>query len=40
MIYFGNGIWRGSTITSQGPQFLQNQSVVMPAFTFGIALNR
>ena len=40
MIYFGNGIWRGSTITSQGPQFLQNQSVIMPAFTFGIALNR
>jgi len=40
LLYFGNGIWRGSTITSQGPQFLQNQSVIMPAFTFGVALNR
>ena len=40
LLYFGNGIWRGSTVTSQGPQFLQNQSVIMPAFTFGVALNR
>lgn len=40
MLYFGNGMWRGATVTSGAPQFLQNQSVVMPAFTFGIALNR
>jgi hypothetical protein len=40
LLYFGNGIWRGSTVTSLGPQFLQNQSIIMPAFTFGVALNR
>ena len=40
LLYFGNGIWRGATVSSQGPQSLQNQSTIIPAFTFGVALNR
>ncbi len=40
MMYFARGIWRGSTPTEQGNQFSDNQNLVMPAFTFGIALNR
>jgi len=40
MLYFGRGIWRGSTVTSQGPQFAQDQHLIMPGFTFGVALNR
>jgi hypothetical protein len=40
MIYLDRGVWRGATSTSQGSQFQQNQGVVMPAFTFGLALNR
>ena len=40
MMYFARGIWRGSTITEGGNQFSNNQNLVMPAFTFGVALNR
>ena len=40
LMYFARGIWRGSTNTEQGNQFSDNQNLVMPAFTFGIALNR
>ena len=52
MMYFGRGIWRDSTdlavqntLTNvappSSPSFsLTNQSLIMPAFTFGIALNR
>ncbi len=40
MLYFGRGIWRGSTVTEQGNQFSQDQSLVMPGFTFGFAINR
>ena len=40
MLYFARGIWRGSTNTEQGNQFSDNQNLVMPAFTFGVALNR
>lgn len=40
MMYFARGIWRGSTLTEQGNQFANNQNLIMPAFTFGIALNR
>ena len=40
MLYFARGIWRGSTVTEGGNQFSDNQNLVMPAFTFGIALNR
>ena len=40
MLYFGRGIWRGSTLTEQGNQFSNDQHLIMPGFTFGIALNR
>jgi hypothetical protein len=40
MIYFGQGIWRGSTLSSQGRQFETNQQLVMPGLTFGFAINR
>jgi hypothetical protein len=40
MLYFGRGIWRGSTSTEGGNQNMNNQNLVMPAFTFGVALNR
>ena len=52
MMYFGRGIWRDSTdlavqntLTNVAPASspslsLTNQSLIMPAFTFGIALNR
>jgi len=40
LLYFARGIWRGSTNTEQGNQFSDNQNLVMPAFTFGVALNR
>ena len=40
MLYFARGIWRGSTVTEGGNQFSDNQNLVMPAFTFGVALNR
>jgi len=40
MLYFGRGIWRGSTSTEGGDQNMNNQTLVMPAFTFGVALNR
>ena len=40
MLYFARGIWRGSTVTEGGNQFSDNQNLAMPAFTFGIALNR
>jgi hypothetical protein len=40
MLYFARGIWRGSTSTEGGNQLSDNQNLVMPAFTFGIALNR
>ncbi len=40
LLYIGRGIWRGSTSSEGGNQFSQNQSVIMPAFTFGVALNR
>jgi hypothetical protein len=44
LLYFGSGIWRGATITENSNvsanQFRQNQDIVIPAFTFGIALNR
>ncbi len=45
MMYFGRGIWRDSTdnVTPNQPGFTvlsNNQNLVMPAFTFGIALNR
>jgi hypothetical protein len=40
MLYFARGIWRGSTLTEGGNQNLNNQNLVMPAFTFGLALNR
>lgn len=40
MLYFGRGIWRGSTLTEQGNQFSNDQHLIMPGFTFGVALNR
>ncbi len=40
LLYFGTGVWRGATTTSGGNQFLQNQNLVMPGFTFGFAINR
>ena len=52
MMYFGRGIWRDSTdeairntradvVPPSSPSLsLTNQSLIMPAFTFGIALNR
>jgi hypothetical protein len=40
MMYFARGIWRGSTATEAGPQFHDNQNLILPAFTFGMALNR
>lgn len=40
MLYFGKGIWRGSTVTEGGNQFANDQRVWMPGFTFGVALNR
>ena len=40
MMYFARGIWRGSTVTEGGNQNSNNQNLIMPAFTFGIALNR
>jgi hypothetical protein len=41
LLYFGRGIWRGATVTEQGAnQFSQNQNLIMPGFTFGVALNR
>ena len=44
MMYFARGIWRGATVTEiantgANPNS-DNQNLVMPAFTFGIALNR
>ena len=39
MIYFGQGIWRGAT-ANQGNNFDTNQQLVMPAVTFGFAINR
>lgn len=40
MLYFGGGIWRGATATEGGNPNLNNQTLVMPGFTFGVALNR
>lgn len=40
LLYYGRGIWRGSTLTEQGNQLATNQAVVMPGFTFGFNLNR
>ena len=49
MLYFARGIWRGRTSREGGEDVLgpnavdkpnQNQNLVMPAFTFGVALNR
>ena len=40
MMYFAQGIWRGSTSAEQGNQFSRNQNLVMPGFTFGLTLNR
>lgn len=40
MLYFGRGIWRGSTVTEAGNQFSNNQHLIMPGFTFGVAINR
>ena len=40
MLYFARGIWRGATNTEGGNPNLNNQTLVMPAFTFGVALNR
>ena len=40
LLYFARGIWRGSTVTEGGNQTSDNQNLVMPAFTFGVALNR
>ena len=40
LMYFARGIWRGSTVTETGNQSSDNQNLVMPAFTFGVALNR
>jgi hypothetical protein len=40
MLYVGQGIWRGATISSGGDQFDQSQDLVMPGFTFGLTLNR
>ena len=44
MLYFARGIWRGATATENAltgaNQSSNNQNLVMPAFTFGIALNR
>ncbi|MCY2985059.1 MAG: hypothetical protein NTY15_15655 [Planctomycetota bacterium] len=44
MMYFARGIWRGATSTEiantgANPNS-NNQNLIMPAFTFGIALNR
>jgi hypothetical protein len=40
LTYYGRGIWRGSTSTEGGNQFLQQQDVLMPGLTFGFAFNR
>ena len=40
LMYFGQGVWRGATLTSGGNQFDQNQQLVMPGVTFGFAINR
>ncbi len=45
MMYFARGIWRGQTATENnilggGNRDSNNQNLIMPAFTFGIALNR
>lgn len=40
MLYFGRGIWRGATVTNGGNQFSNDQHLIMPGFTFGVALNR
>ncbi len=45
MMYFARGIWRGQTTTENnmqggGNRDSNNQNLIMPAFTFGIALNR
>jgi len=42
LLYFGRGIWRGQTITESGNggARLDDQNLIMPAFTFGVALNR
>ena len=45
MMYFARGIWRGQTTTENnniggGNPDSNNQNLIMPAFTFGIALNR
>lgn len=41
LIYFGRGVWRGvAPALNNGNEFSQNQSVVMPGFTFGFNLNR
>jgi len=44
MMYFARGIWRGATATETANTGANpnsdNQNLVMPAFTFGVALNR
>lgn len=40
MLYFGGGIWRGANPTLAGLNNFQNQNLIMPGFTFGVALNR
>ncbi|MEI8213247.1 MAG: hypothetical protein WCI02_13945 [Planctomycetota bacterium] len=40
LVYFGQGLWRGATLSSGGNQFDQNQQLVMPGMTFGFAINR
>jgi hypothetical protein len=40
LVYFGQGVWRGATLSSGGNQFENNQQLIMPGVTFGIAINR
>lgn len=40
MVYFGQGIWRGATPISGFRQNDNNQQLVMPGLTFGVAFNR
>lgn len=40
LLYFGQGVWRGATLSSGGNQFDTNQHLVMPGLTFGFAINR
>lgn len=39
VLYIGRGIWRGAN-PGQGNQNLVDQSIISPAFTFGMAFNR